>query len=295
MVYEFTNHAPPIPDEKEYLRQAVADFNKLLLESPGNEQVFQKFFELNPCFVPGARDEFSGIGPSGHGPYLNALIRQPKVSGLFDRVPDFLWLASDSIFFTPVFVEIEAPEKKYFKKDGTPTSDFNQAKHQLEEWQTIFTSPENILKFYQDFSIPQELRELTFHPHFILIFGRREEYDKKTPLKQKRGALGGKNQTIMSYDRICPQIARRNFLCCDVKNGRYVARNLGPTFRIGPYEDQLINIDGLVNAVDNTAYISQERKLFLKEKIPYCMEFLVEEQKGTIMRIRSNREGQIEE
>src|SRR5690606_36473410 len=107
----------------------------------------------------------------------------------------------------------------------------------------ILSRPENVLRFYQDFSIPKDLRELTFHPYFILVYGRREEYSNNTLLKQKRAAIAGKDQTIMSYDRINPQIARRNFVSCDVKNGRYIARNLGPTFRIGPYEDQLLDID----------------------------------------------------
>lgn len=295
MTYEFTEKAPPILDEREYLARSTSDFQKILRENPEDEPTFQKFFELNPCFVPGARDEFSGVGPSGHGPHLEALIRQPQITGLINRIPDFMWLASDSVYFTPVIVEIEASTKKYFKKDGRPTSDFAQAKHQLEEWQAILSRPENVLRFYQDFSIPQDLRELTFHPYFILVYGRREEYSNNTLLKQKRAAIAGKDQTIMSYDRINPQIARRNFVCCDVKNGRYIARNLGPTFRIGPYEDQLLDIDNLVEAVDQTAYISDERKKFLKEKLPYCLKFMREERKGTQVKIRQRGESQMEE
>ena len=287
MTYEFTDNAPKPIEDKKYLNNANKELNFLLTNFPENELKFQNFFELNPSFVPGARDEFSIMGQSGHEPHLSCLITQPKISGLINRIPDFMWLANDSVYFSPIIIEIEAPSKKYFRKDGNPTSDFTQARNQLEEWQTILKRPENILSFYRDFSIPQDLIDLTFKPRFVLIYGRREEFENDKLLKQKRGSLFENDKILMSYDRIKAKLLD-NYVTCTVKNGKYIAKNLSPTFRIGPYADEMIDLENLINAVDNTSYITDQRKTFLKAKIPYCLEYFKAEKNGINVRIKNN-------
>lgn len=269
----------------------MADFEQLLKTDASEETKFQRFFECNPGFMPGARDEFDFLGPSGHSPYLDVLIAQPKISGLISRFPDFMWLASDSVYFTPVIIEIEAPSKKYFNKDGKPSSSFLQARHQLEEWQMILSRPENVMTFYRDFSIPEELRELNFRPHFVLIYGRREEYKSNKLLTQKRAVLINSEQTVMSYDRIKPQIGD-GCVCCNVKDGEYNARALCPTFSIGPMKSELLKVKNLVQAVDNTDYLEEERRIFLKERIPYWLDYL---RAGTEADFKNDGEYQWEE
>ncbi|PIB27166.1 Shedu anti-phage system protein SduA domain-containing protein [Maribacter sp. 4G9] len=124
MTYEFTENAPKPIDKKEYVLNASEKLDFLLKNFADDETKFQTFFELNPSFMPGARDEFSIMGQSGHEPFSNCLISQPKISGIINRIPDFMWLANDSAYFTPVIIEIEAPSKKHFRKDGNPTSHF---------------------------------------------------------------------------------------------------------------------------------------------------------------------------
>lgn len=287
MTYEFTDNAPKSITDKEYLSKANKEFQYLLTNFSKDEIRFQKFFEQNPSYVPGARDEFSIMGQSGHHPHLNCLITQPKITGLIKRIPDFMWLASDSVYFSPIIIEIEAPSKKYFKKDGSPTSHFSQARNQLEEWQTILKRPENILSFYRDFSIPQDLVDLTFKPRFVLIYGRREEFENDIILKQKRGSLFDNDKVLMSYDRIKAKLLN-NYVTCKVKNGKYLAENLSPTFKIGPFEDEMFEIQNLIKAVDNTCYLTDQRKTFLKEKIPYCLEYFKAEKDGKIVKINNS-------
>lgn len=50
------------------------------------------------------------------------------------RIPDFLWIATDSCNIYPIFVEIERPSKNWFTVSGQPTADFTQAQTQLAEW-----------------------------------------------------------------------------------------------------------------------------------------------------------------
>lgn len=279
MIYEFTENSPKPIDDDLYIKKASKDFNNLLRNFPEDETKFQKFFELNPSFLPGARDELTVVGQSGHEPFLKCLISQPKISGIINRIPDFMWLASDSSYFTPVIIEIEAPSKKCFRKEGNPTSHFSHARNQLEEWQTILKRPENILSFYRDFSIDQDLIDLTFKPRFVLIYGRREEFENDKILKQKRGSLMNNDQVLMSYDRIKPKILD-NYITCNVKNGKFIAKNLSPVFKIGPYANEIYNVENLIEAVDNTEYLSDLRKVFLKDKIPYCLEYFKNVKKG---------------
>jgi hypothetical protein len=295
MIYEFTDGAPKIPNFKVYEKKAKKELISLLEDFPSNEPKFQDFFEQNPHFVPGSRDELSGNYGSGHDPHLLCLITQPKISGIINRQPDFMWLAADSAIFSPIIIEIEAPSKKYFKGDGKPTSHFNQAVHQLQEWQTILSRPENILNFYEEYAIPQDLRDITFRPHFALIYGRRNEYKGDKVLRMKRGNILPNNQTMMSYDRVTPNYLVNNFTCCTVKDGKYFAKYVSPIFHIGPDESHFLDIHDLDKAIQNSKSISEKRRKFLLKKLPFCLEFLKEERKGVNVKVRRGRDFQTEE
>lgn len=43
-----------------------------------------------------------------------AVISKPKLPGLSDRQPDFMWIATDSVALYPILIEIETPQKKWF-------------------------------------------------------------------------------------------------------------------------------------------------------------------------------------
>lgn len=275
MNYQFTQNSPIPISEDKYRKQVMIDFHHLLETKGDDEKAVQHFFEQNPCLVPGAKSEFEMYG-SGHGPLFESLITQPKVAGLKTRYPDFLWLSYDSAVFSPVFIEIEAPDKKYFNKDETPTRKFIKARDQLIEWQTLLSKPENIQKFIIDFNIPEDIAELHFDPYYVLIYGRRKEFQDKPWLKAKRAHLmgDGRKLVLMSYDRIEPKCVHKNFICCKVKDKQYFAQQLSPTFKIGPDSNELLNIKNVVEAVDKMLYTTSERKQFLKEKLPYCIDFL---------------------
>jgi hypothetical protein len=299
MKYEFSDN-PPLPIEDEtYIDTIKVEFHRLLKDEAENENSFQVFFEQNPSYLPGAKGALFS-GHSGHGPHLNTLITQPKLSGLAYRNPDFVWFAYDSVGFSPFFIEIEAPHKKYFNQDGTPTSNFTKARNQLDEWEAILSQPENILKFFTDFQIPQDLRSLHFEPHYILIYGRRSEYENKPFLKQKRGTLLPRTSRkyLMSYDRLEPQFLNSNFICCKVKEGRYIAKCLAPTFKLSVFADNLLEVEDLETAVDNMAFTTQERKKFLKNKLPHLLEFLKspeDEKQGQTSLILDGRKLQFDE
>src|SRR4051812_22314121 len=102
--------------EEEYLRRVTQAWTDLLGTGPGEPEV-QRFLETHPAMVPGAHAGLGGLH-SGHAPFPAALITQPTLRGLSVRTPDFLWVAGDSLFLNPVFVEIEAPDKRWVTASG---------------------------------------------------------------------------------------------------------------------------------------------------------------------------------
>jgi hypothetical protein len=273
MKYKFTYSPPPPIEDSEYKVELQNEFLQLLEQHSTNEKAFQTLFEKNPGMLPGAKSEFDGF-PSGHGPYLQTLISQPKISGLVNRRPDFLWISYDSCALCPVLIEIEAPSKKHFNKNGTPTSNLKNAINQLQEWKATLEDPINIQKFCADYDLRQ-LGKLTFEPYYLLIYGRRGEYLENEWLTRKRAQLLPRRERmfLMSYDRLIP-VRVNKYMCCTVKNGMYTAKCLSPNFTLSPYDDNYSRINNFEKAVSNMQFTSNERKKFLIEKIPYWLKFL---------------------
>jgi hypothetical protein len=76
-----------------------------------DERLVQSFLERHPSLLPGSH---SVDGSSGHWPFPFAVISQPKLPGLSTRIPDFMWIASDSASVYPILIEIETPHKRWF-------------------------------------------------------------------------------------------------------------------------------------------------------------------------------------
>ncbi len=281
--YEIVLDAPKAVSWDEYYEHAKAEYLSLLSIGGNDEKVFQKFFEDNPAFMPGA---FELIGESGHYPFPLSLVSQPNVGDLlFKRIPDFMWLAQDSLHFCPVLIEIEKPNKKTFTEKGVQTADFSQALNQIYEWKTILNEPENVLNFYKYFNIPMEMRRKKFCPQYGLIYGRRSEYEGDSALTRKRAELVPDDVVLISYDRILTTGSSKyeDLLCCKLHNGKYQVLTVPPTFRYGPHlVSDLLNVNGFVDAVSNMKMVTEDRRQFLKERYNYWIRYASLEQQGLI-------------
>ena len=263
-----------------YYEKVIAEFESLLENSEDKEEIFQKFFEENPAFVPGALELY---GQSGHYPYMDALISQPDIGTVFKRKPDFIWLANDSLTFVPVLVEIERPNKKMFNKDGTTTAAFNQAIGQIYEWKYLLNQPMNIQMFYDYFDLQLDIREKTFKPQYLLIYGRREEYQGNKILTGVRAAQKTNEIDIMSFDRLKPISDYRQFVSCKVSNNKYKVINIAPSFRYrADCAEELIKMSGFYEKISDMKYTSEERKEFLRNRYNYWCEFGKKTFKGII-------------
>jgi hypothetical protein len=110
---------------EEYLLRSRQEL-EFLLDSKykSDEKVFQNFFERNPHFLPGSLipNRFIIEPEDNYAPFPGALISQPPLRSYQEYIPDFLWIAHDKYTVYPVFIEIEAPSKNWFNKDGTLSS-----------------------------------------------------------------------------------------------------------------------------------------------------------------------------
>lgn len=269
--YEIIKDGPKEIEWDEYFNVAMNEYNVLLDTQSDDEKVFQKFFEENPCFLPGGLELF---GQSGHYPYMNTVITQPVIGCVTKRIPDFMWLAQDSLTFCPVFIEIEKPNKKMFTQKNIPTAEFTQAMNQIDEWKMILNNPVNRLLFYDYYDIPQYLREKEFVPQFLLIYGRREEYENNVYLSNLRRLKYTDNVAIYSFDRLQPLSDYRQFITCKVSEQKYRVTNISPTYRYrADCAEELYMWDGFFEKIDCMKNTTKSRKTFLKDRYSYWTSF----------------------
>lgn len=269
--YEFQLERPKEISWDNYLNISMREYLDLLENHPNDENTFQQFFERNPSYIPGA---FEIFGHSGFYPYMDTLITQPKIGNVYQRIPDFLWLAQDSLTFCPVFIEIESPGKKMFTKSETVSADFNQSINQIREWRFILKDPVNVQAFYNFFDIPDDIKKKEFKPQFALIYGRRQEYDDSQRLKGLRAEYQESNLAIFSYDRLKPLSDSKQFTCTFVKETKYHIKTIPPTFRYRPDRaDVLCHYQDFFESIDQMKNTSKERKAFLKSRYEYWKNF----------------------
>lgn len=264
--YELIADAPP-PMSWDAYEQIVltkwADF--LNSDSSKVERNVQEFLEQHPCMIPGP---FGLIGTSGHSPWPAAMISHPVLPGFSARIPDFMWIARDSEKVSPILIEIESPQKKWFTKAGTPRSELTQALDQITEWRAWFEKPQNVVQFREIYNIYDNLG--TLRPFFLLIYGRRSEANGSSALQAKRANMARPNELLMTYDRLVPQRGASEFLCAKIDTEGYRALTIPPTLRLGPVNaDYLAVIRDKFEAAAHSPYFSEDRRRFLMERFPY--------------------------
>ncbi|MCW5200653.1 DUF4263 domain-containing protein [Desulfobulbus sp. F4] len=272
---------PSCYDIEKYIAMKNAEFQQII-ETASTEAELQSFFELHPSFVPGA---WTPSVKSGHYPLHCALITQPELRGLSTKIPDFMWISTHSAGWFPTLIEIESPRKRIFKKDGTPTADFTQARNQLEQWRTWFNSPSNVQQFIEMYHIPDYMREYRqMKLHMILIYGRRSEFETN-PIKSKdRLSFAAPDMELMSYDRLsCDRELSSAITVTLNKCNFYEAVSVPPTMEIGPcWAERFLHIGDMEKVIEKSSEISLERKKFLLERIPYWTEWARRGERGII-------------
>lgn len=280
--YQMHPNPPPRMPWTQYTERLLAEWKALLdSEQVCTERQIHDFLIDHPSMVPGA---YSVTGPSGHGPFPMALLSESPLTGVGVKVPDFIWLASDSLNFTPVLIEIESPCKHWFTQTGVPSHELVQAVNQLAQWRAWLNRPENVLVFYESFQIPEDMRSyLNFRPEFVLIFGRRREFNDRPELTRLRAQFEQQGQVVMTFDRLSPAPDCKFYLSATTRNAKYRALSVPATFELGPMvAESFARIDGIPEAIQRNRWISADRQRFLTERLPYWIEWARRGSKGVI-------------
>lgn len=192
----------------------LADWYRLLSQDPEEDEV-QRFLELHPSMVPGGSGD---IGPGGHhGSDMGAVFRRPKLIGsgrTFE--PDFMWVTRSSGLITPILIEIEKPSKRWFKKDGRPTSNFTDARDQLNDWRSWFARGGNQSLFRDTFlCFGDKYHDRPLEPQYVLIYGRELEFKRggghtnPDELRYKRDQQRRMDEVFMTFDALRPRYDHR--------------------------------------------------------------------------------------
>ncbi len=238
-----------------------------LLDSPisAEERVLQEFLERHPCLLPGSD---SVDGTSGHMPFPMAVISKPKLPGLSDRQPDFMWIATDSVTLYPILIEIETPHKKWFHRDGAEIhSELTHAQGQLADWRAWFRRGKNSAAFLDDYGIPHELRRRQLSPRFVLVHGRRTEYERSEQRTQKRAELQREGERLMSFDRLAPANYGELYSCVRKTQDGYQVVAVPPCLGVVEKVEDYRRSSGWEDALDRCHDMAPARRDFLKGQI----------------------------
>ena len=258
--------SPGRPDPDTYNQFLMERWQALLdSEESRDESLLQAFLERHPSLLPGSH---SVDGDSGHGPFPVAVIAKPKLPGLSDREPDFMWLASDSSSLYPVLIEIETPHKAWFYGDRAEIhSDLTHALGQLAEWQAWFRRGHNQTAFLEYYDIPPEMARRKLEPRYVLVHGRRDNYESVPRRREKRAELGRPDERLMSFDRLTP--AKNSVLYSTVRKGQdgYRVTSVPPSLTLFNTGKDYRLISGWPSALDGCPDMAAGRRDYLKEQL----------------------------
>jgi Domain of unknown function (DUF4263) len=279
--YELVTDRPRPWSWERYSRWLVLTWKRLLANSP-SERTVHRFLEEHPVLVPGGEGGEDSIG-GHHGAFPAALISQPELPGLTRPRPDFMWITKFSGVVTPVLIEIERPEKRWFRKSGVPQAHLTQAVDQLAVWRAWLGKDAQRALFYERYGISDWIRRYhKIEPVFCLIYGRRSEFEANPELSRKRAEMRPDWLTWMTFDRLRPHWSPQPKVTAQYAKGSFRVIAIPPTFELGP--DTILSLrelTGLGQAIERNTLISQSRREFLLTRLPYWEEWRAQESFGS--------------
>lgn len=183
-----------------------------------------------------------------------------------------MWISTHSTMWYPTLIEIEKPSKQIFTAAGIPTAEFSEARNQLAQWKTWFSSPENVQTFIMSYGIPDWMRkERQMQLHTVLVYGRRNEFEDSPALAKQRASLLNIGEELISYDRLSFDKDLRDAITVRAQgDGKFKALHVPPSFRHKPVlADRLLEMGGIETALSSTPLITNDRREFLISRIPY--------------------------
>lgn len=272
-----TDGRPESISWQDYRDAALKEWNELLASDP-EERLVHQFLELHPAFIPGG---IGDVGPGGHhGSRFQLVFSEPTLQGEGPTFrPDFMWITKSSGLITPILIEIEKPSKKWFRRDGRPTSNFSEAHDQLNDWRAWFAKSTNQEIFRRTFSpVAPKLMTLPLVPQYLLIYGRSSEFEIGGPhqdphtLLRKRDSQRTPDESFRSFDSLSPAYNLSEAITAKLTPKGIRMHAFSPTF--GTYADLSnggLSLGGPSKALQRTVMMSDDRKAYLANRWDYWM------------------------
>jgi hypothetical protein len=188
-----------------------------LLDKEHGEQIYQEFLEKNSALMP---REFI----QNHGLHFDLVIR--KMSLAKDYTPDFFYMAKSSADWNLVLVEIEKPQSKYFKEGKNDLhSDFLAGLDQIARWRAWFDNDSNRGAFINGtidpIRVPISMRRNPCHIKYVLVHGRRSEFENNELKKGLIRAREADDFKILSYDSLIESLHTKDHLYVGVRKNEH--------------------------------------------------------------------------
>jgi hypothetical protein len=257
---------------EQYSDRALSAWYSLLSEGPEEDEV-QRFLELHPSMIPGGSGD---IGPGGHhGSDMCAVFRRPNlIGGGRAFQPDFLWVTRSTSLVTPILVEIEKPSKRWFRRDGRPTSEFTEAHDQLNDWRSWFARDGNKALFRKRFLfLGEKYEDRPLEPQYVLVYGRESEFGiggghaNPSGQRYKRDQQRGMNESFMTFDALRPRFDHSNSITLTMTARGPEIHAFSPVYGTGSHvgEGALVLGDPH-DALERSVMISDERRAYLAKR-----------------------------
>ncbi|UCI23981.1 Shedu immune nuclease family protein [Mesorhizobium sp. B2-8-5] len=188
-----------------------------LLDEGHNEQVYQRFIEVNTQLVP--RDFVQN-----HGVHLSLVLR--KLAFGADFKSDFFFLSKSSDDWNAVFIEIEKPSSRFFKDAGHEYHpDFVHALQQINSWRAWLSIEGNLQAFVNQLStirVPAVMQRNPTNPKFVLVFGRRAEYADSELRRSRIRAEERDDFKIITFDSLAEGLPGKHQLWLGSRRAEFI-------------------------------------------------------------------------
>lgn len=272
---------PAAPSWETYESLVMNAWKTLLDRDPAEAEV-QTFLEKHPGLLPGYR---SMTISSGHTCFPPGVITQPPLQGLTKKIPDFMWIAQASDSISPVLIEIEKPGRRWFTKNGDPTSELTHARHQLATWRSWFGNPTHQQWFRQYYELTGYIHESrTIKPAYVLVYGRRAEFDDKPELNRIRGDMPGEGEHYMTFDRLGLNSWSMDYVSCRKPTAHgYDVVHIPATLAWGPiHVEDFARMRGWDEAIEKCEHLPSDRRDFLLNRREYWFKWARDEAQRSV-------------
>jgi len=271
---------------EQYHDRVISDWYLLLSREPEEDEV-QRFLELHPSMIPGGSGD---IGPGGHhGSELGAVFRRPNLIGSGRAFqPDFMWVTRCTSLVTPILIEIEKPSKRWFRRDGRPTSEFTEAHDQLNDWRSWFARDGNRALFREMFLIfGEKYEDRPLEPQYVLVYGRESEFGiegghtNPRALRYKRDQQRRVDESFMTFDALRPRFDHSNSMTLTMTARGPEIHAFSPVYGTGTHSGKgALLLGDPHDALDRSVMMSDERRAYLAMRWSYWQQHERKESAG---------------